>query len=189
MAEKKEEPEELDVEEGEGEEGEGEGEGEGKKKKLTGRTIVLFIALPILVVVLLGVGALMFFGGGDDDAGHLAADGADDPHASTMLDPTQVVFYEFPELLVNLNSSGPRATFLKLEVALEISKDQDITILEAAVPRVRDNFQVYLRELRMEDLSGASGTQRVKEELLRRVNLAAQPVEVNAVLIKEMVIQ
>lgn len=174
--------EEVPDEELDGEEGE-----EGGKKKLTGKVIVLYIAAPILGLLLLGGGALMFFGGGDEHAeGGEAGEHAVDEN---FLDPTQVVFYDLPELLVNITSDNSRTAFLKLQISLELSKDEDLDVLQAALPRVIDKFQVYLHELRMNDLSGASGTQRVKEELLRRVNIAAQPVQVNAVLIKEMIVQ
>jgi flagellar FliL protein len=46
-----------------------------------------------------------------------------------------------------------------------------------------------LRELRVEDLSGSASVYRLKEELLRRVNLAVEPVKVKDVLFREMIIQ
>ena len=52
-----------------------------------------------------------------------------------------------------------------------------------------DNFQVYLRELRVEDLRGSAGVQRLREELLMRVNAAVHPIEVRDVLFKEMLVQ
>ena len=61
--------------------------------------------------------------------------------------------------------------------------------LEAVMPRIIDNFQVFLRELRVEDLSGSRGTARIKEELLTRVNVAVAPARVDDVLFKEMLIQ
>jgi flagellar FliL protein len=50
-------------------------------------------------------------------------------------------------------------------------------------------FQVYLRELRPADLEGSAGTFRLKEELLRRVNMAVHPAKVDAVLFKELLVQ
>ena len=57
------------------------------------------------------------------------------------------------------------------------------------MPRIVDNFQVYLRELRVEDLRGSSGLYRLREELLQRVNAAAAPAKVTDVLFKELLIQ
>ena len=46
-----------------------------------------------------------------------------------------------------------------------------------------------IRELRVEDLRGSAGLYRLREELLARVNNAAQPAKVNDVLFKEMLVQ
>ena len=50
-------------------------------------------------------------------------------------------------------------------------------------------FQVYTRELRPSDLEGSAGVYRLKEELLRRINVAIYPSKVEAVLFKEILIQ
>jgi flagellar FliL protein len=54
---------------------------------------------------------------------------------------------------------------------------------------VIDLFQVYLRELRPTDLEGSAGIYRLKEELLRRINLEIQPHRVSDVLFKEIIVQ
>ena len=90
---------------------------------------------------------------------------------------------------MNLNTSGKRKSFLKLKVSLELGKADDQKILEQVLPRVVDNFQVYLRELRAEDLRGSAGLYRLREDLLSRAQTAAAPAEVRDVLFKEMLIQ
>ena len=57
------------------------------------------------------------------------------------------------------------------------------------MPRVVDGFQVYLRELRPEDFQGSAGMFLLRQELLRRVNLAARPVKVTDVLFREVIVQ
>ena len=57
------------------------------------------------------------------------------------------------------------------------------------MPRIVDNFQVYLRELRPDELSGTKGIFRLKEELLVRVNNAVQPARVYDILFKEILVQ
>ena len=52
-----------------------------------------------------------------------------------------------------------------------------------------DSFQLYLRALTPEDLNGASGLYRLKEELLARVNAAIGRAEVRDLLFKEMLVQ
>ena len=49
--------------------------------------------------------------------------------------------------------------------------------------------QGYLRELRPADLEGSAGLFRLKEELLRRINLSVYPAKVEGVLFKEILVQ
>ncbi len=57
------------------------------------------------------------------------------------------------------------------------------------LPRVLDNFQVYMRELRLDDLSGSAGLFRLKQEMLSRINRAVEPVQVSDVLFSELLVQ
>ncbi|MEQ9609593.1 MAG: flagellar basal body-associated FliL family protein, partial [Kiloniellaceae bacterium] len=99
------------------------------------------------------------------------------------------VFYDLPQMLVNLNTGGKKNNYLKIAISLELTSEAARAELETLLPRVIDNFQVYLRELRVEDLRGSAGVQRLREELLMRVNTAVHPVEVKDVLFKEMLVQ
>ncbi len=57
------------------------------------------------------------------------------------------------------------------------------------MPRIIDQFHTYLRSLRIDDLQGADGVQRMRDELLMRARAAAKPIEVQDVLIKAMLAQ
>ena len=101
----------------------------------------------------------------------------------------RTVFYDLPELLVNLNSNSRRPSFLKITVSLELENPDDVTRIESVKPRIIDNFQVYLRELRIDDLRGSAGIYRLREELLARVNVSVHPATVKNVLFKEVLVQ
>jgi flagellar FliL protein len=103
--------------------------------------------------------------------------------------PKPLIFFDLPDFLVNLNNAGKKASFLKLSISLELEKQEDVPKLQAVLPRIVDNFQIYLRELRVEDLRGSGGIYRLREELLSRVNAAVAPVKVADVLFKEMLVQ
>jgi len=79
--------------------------------------------------------------------------------------------------------------YLKLSLSLELYTNDENAGIQALMPRIVDQFQGYLRELRSDDLKGSAGIMRVKEELLRRTNVAAAPYRVRDVLLKEMIIQ
>jgi len=74
-------------------------------------------------------------------------------------------------------------------VSLEIDDPLVQPEIEKVKPRIIDRFQVYLRELKADDISGSAGVYRLKEELLSRVNAAIEPHEVKDVLFREMLIQ
>ena len=89
---------------------------------------------------------------------------------------------------MNLNTGGRKSTFLKIRISLELQK-ADIPKVESIMPRIVDNFQTYLRELRIDDLKGSAGMYRLREELLIRVSAAAAPTKIKDVLFKEMLVQ
>lgn len=160
---------------------EGEGGADGGKKKLSGKRMVVFIIIPLLLLLLVGGGAAAYF---------LGVFGGKKEEAEVKPEPPKVtVFHDLPDILVNLNASGRQASYLKLKVALEHQEPLSTPKLNELMPRVIDNFQVYLRELRPDDLVGSAGLYRLKEELLIRVNQAVAPIKINDVLFKEMLIQ
>ena len=151
-------------------------------KGMSGKKLVLFVVAPIVLLLLAGGGAYFMglFGSASPEAeGEMAEEGPMQP----------AIFYDLPEMLVNLNSGGRTSSFLKISVSLEIESEGDRKRLDDALPRIIDNFQIYLRELRIEDLSGSAGMQRLREELLLRVNSAVRPTVVRDVLFKEMLVQ
>jgi flagellar FliL protein len=92
-------------------------------------------------------------------------------------------------MLVNIQSNDGTPAYLKLSVSLEMDNDLAKTGIQALMPRLVDQFQSYLRELRLDDLKGSEGVLRVKEELLRRADAAAAPYKVRDVLLKQMIVQ
>lgn len=108
-----------------------------------------------------------------------AADGA----------PATVTFYELPDLVVSLNTNERKSTFLKARVTLELADTAGVAVVEQVMPRIIDYCQVYLRELRPDDLRGSAGTLRLREELRRRVAAAIAPARLRDVLFVELLVQ
>lgn len=189
-------------------EAESEGEGAPARKRMAGKTLVLFIALPALVI-LGGGGATAFFLFGQSSpeqhdkaesgakhkkaakGGHAAKgkEGKEGEGAEVTAGPDGVLYYPLPEMLVNITTGDGRPVYLKLRLTVEVSSEEAVEALEAASPRVLDQFQAFLRELRVDDIAGSAGAYRLRLELLRRVNLAIAPAQANAVLIEDMLVQ
>jgi len=189
-----------------------DGEAAPAKKKLP----LLFIVIPAALVVLGGGGGAAFFlmqpkpaaaegaegdHGAEEAGGHGkeekksgghggGKEGESDPALGKIAEgPDGVTFYTLPDMVVNLQSSDGRPTFLKLRLTLE-THDADVAHhLQAEMPRMQDMFQGFLRELRPEELTGSASTFQLRAEILRRVNLIAAPGKVDAVLIEEMLVQ
>jgi flagellar protein FliL len=154
--------------------------------KLTGNKKLLMIAGGGALVLLLGIGAgLYFFVFSGSDSSKTAENAVPEIPAT----PPQVAYYDVPDLIVNIQTSDGSAAYLKLSVSLELFTAEEKAGVQALTPRIIDQFQGYLRELRADDLKGSAGIMRIKEELLRRTNVAAAPYRVRDVLLKEMIIQ
>ena len=106
-----------------------------------------------------------------------------------MEDAGPAYYMNLDEILVTLSGKGRKQSFLKMRVSLELENQTDEARIASVMPRIIDNFQVFLRELRVEELQGSQGIYRVKEELLARVNAAARPAKVKDVLIGEILVQ
>jgi flagellar FliL protein len=102
-----------------------------------------------------------------------------------------VAFVDIQEMTVNLASepNQDRPRFLKFKVVLEVKDPKIVPEVQPLLPRVQDIFQMFVRELRPSDLEGSGGIHKLREELLRRVNIAVAPTRVDAVLFKEVVVQ
>lgn len=161
---------EQDTEEG----AEGEA-GEGKKKSKK----KLFIIIGLVILLLAGGGAGAFFAG--------VFETNEDEEAIKAKE--QAVYYSMPEMIINLSTPGKNASFLKATVILELQSTLDAVTVEANLPRLMDAFNTYVRELRPSDLSGSAGITRLREELLLRANKALEPMKINDVLFKEIVVQ
>lgn len=171
---------------------EGEEGGGGKSRK----KLIIIIAAAALVLILGGVGAMLLLSGGDPppaaegetpegeaapgEAG--GAGGGQDPVTGA-----KPVFMEMPDIVVNLNTGGKSAVFLKISLGLELSREEDVEKVNNQMRRIVDDFTVYLREMRQEDLNGSAGIYRLRQALLRRANLSVPSIR--DVLFKEIVLQ
>ncbi len=144
--------------------------------------LFIFIGAAIVIVLLGGAGLFFFLSSGSSEA---SAEGG---HAAPVMS-TDTFIFNLPPMMVNLNGGGETQSFMKLTVALEVADEAMMTQIQPRLAKVVDAFQVYLRELRRSDLEGSAGIYRLKEELLRRVNLAIYPAHVESVLFKEILVQ
>lgn len=163
------------------EEQESEGGGKSKKK---------LIIIAGAALLLAGGGGAFFLMKGDDNAAPEFAEGGEGaPAGASGEGLSGPFFYDLKEFVVNLNVGSRSPSFIKMTVALELGSELDVPSLEAQLPRIRDSFHIYIRELRKSDLRGSEGIYRLREELLLRINKITHPLKVRDVLFKEILIQ
>lgn len=152
------------------------------------KKLLLIVVLPLL---LMAGGAGAYFMGAFDKGGDVSAAGehGEKDAEAHGAEAVTAAFVKIPDMIVNLSSSDGQPRYLRLSVQLELKNEIDSAAVEQVMPRVIDQFQTYLRELRVKDLRGSAGIYRLQMELLSRVNAAAYPVEVQDVLFQEILIQ
>jgi flagellar protein FliL len=153
-------------------------------KKGGGKKKLILLAAP--VVLLLGGGAGLWFSG---ILPHMLGMDKHEEHAEEAAKPVPPSYVDIPEMVANLNSNTHKPSYVKLAVRIEVPKPEDAEKVKAALPRLQDLMQTYLREMRPEELRGSAGTYRLREELLVRANAAVAPAKVSDVLFTQMLIQ
>jgi flagellar protein FliL len=151
-----------------------EGDGKAKAPAKSKKKLFLYGGAGLGVLLLVAGGYFMFFSGKPADKAEVAV---------------KSVYFDMPEMTVNLSASTERPQYLRVKVTLEMADTRVQDAVKTAMPRVVDAFQVHLRELRAVDLEGSAGLYRLREELMRRINVAIAPAKIRAVLFKEVVVQ
>ena len=151
--------------------------------KKAGKSKSILMAVP---VVLLLSGAGLWFSG---ILPHLLGMDKHEDHADEAARSVPPSYVDVPELVANLNSASHKPSYIKLVARIEVAKPEDAEKVKAALPRLQDLMQTYLREMRPEELRGSAGTYRLREELLVRANAAVAPAKVSDVLFTQMLVQ
>jgi len=166
-----------------------DGESGPPKKKVSGKKLILFILLPI--ILLGGAGAAVFMLGLLDPL--LGVEQAEEEEAVEEEVVAEVVppgvFYEMEEMTVSLSGTGNRRNFLVVGVQIEMEDDAGVARIEAERPRLVSEFNIFLRELRVEELNGSEGAYLVREELYRRASQVLSPTPVRNLLLEKLLVQ
>ena len=156
--------------------------------KAGGINKLLIIAGAVIVLACGGL-AGAYFTGMLDPMMAMILGGDEAPPEELAANTGEPVFYEIPDFVVSLNNADRKSRFMKIRVTLELGDQGSIPDVERMMPRIVDNVQVYLRELRAQDLKGSAGTHRLREELMKRINASVAPLRINDVLLLEILLQ
>jgi flagellar FliL protein len=149
----------------------------------------LMLIVIVAVVVLLGAGAGLWFSGILPKMLGMGPKIVPGKLPHDTASAAAPVYLDVPEIITNLNVAGRRQSYLKLHAKLELGGAGDVAGVTAAMPRILDLFQTYLRDMRPEELRGSEGSYRLREELVGRATVAAAPAQIRGVLFQEFIIQ
>jgi flagellar FliL protein len=143
------------------------------------RKKTIFMAIALFAAVVIGGAAFIM----------ISKKRSETPADQQMNQKLQMIYRDMDEILVNLNTENRSVSFMKLKVTLEIEGKGNLDVVNQMMPRITDVFQVYLREMRPQDLQGSVGLYRLREELLLRVNKIIYPAKINDILFNEVLVQ
>jgi len=148
-----------------------------------GKRKLILLAVPVVLSL---TGAGLWFSG---ILPHLLGMDKHKEQAEEAAKPLPPSYVDVPEMVANLNSASHKPSYVKLVARIEVPKPDDVEKVKAALPRLQDMMQTYLREMRPEELRGSAGTYRLREELLVRANTAVAPAKISDVLFTQMLVQ
>lgn len=170
----------------------GEDQKAGEKSSAKGGSKLILIIVILVIVLLAAAGAFLFLtpagkklmGHSDEKKEDIAKIAEEE-----KVDPKTLVFTELPEVLVNLRAKDGNGGFLKATFVIESVSEKLGEKIDKLKPQIVDQFQIFLREMDMNDLRGSAGLQRVRQELISRVDNITAPEKIRNVLIKEFILQ
>ncbi len=161
---------------------------EGEEEKPKGKMGLILAPLLVIISASAGFAVPMMMGGGGPKE-------EPDPNAIEVPDPSgKPAFLEFGEVVANLND-GRMTRYLRLKISLQVDEAQLLKITE-----IHEKRQVVLRnwllslisDKSMDDIRGASGQNRLRQEILGHFNMVMFPDgvdRINDVLFQEFNVQ
>lgn len=98
------------------------------------------------------------------------------------------VFLDLDEIITNLSNADGKPDYLKLKLVLMLDNARDLETVKAQAPLINDALNIFLRELRIADITGSGGALMIKAEMLKRINKVLYPIVVKDLLFKEFLI-
>ena len=156
----------------------------GKKKSKLKLIIILFLLLIILGGA--GAGAYFFFLKGDDTQTEETSKKKESK--KTEIKDEIGPLYSFDAFIVNLADPGGNR-YLKVSMQAEVDNEQVMEELEKRKPQVRDIVLTVLSSKTYSEISTAQGKLALKQEIMRRINLALSSGSVVNIYFMEFVAQ
>lgn len=100
----------------------------------------------------------------------------------------QNAYFDLDPITVALSPSGSQREYLRLDLTLQVSSEEESKAIVEKVPMIKDSLIVFLRSLRATDFNSSSSTIYLKEEITKRINRIIAPISVKEVLFQEITV-
>lgn len=160
-------------------------EEEEQASKINKKKIVIFL-LPILIAIALAVGMYHTFGSSNSNKVGLSYKILPQSEGQEQ---QALIFYDLPEINVPLKNISGTSEILRLNMTIELTNKEDISKIEILLPRLYDITIAHVNGLMSSEISGTEGMYWLKQELLYRLRLAANPINIADINIKNIDIQ
>ena len=145
----------------------------------------IFVIIVLFLLVIGAGAAIAHFMGLFDQ---FMNDGTEEAVDEAPPPPLEPQFLELEPIVTNLDGGGANS-LLKIAITLVYTDKKDLLTLEQMEPRIMNILQVYVRDVRMDDLRSSEGLNPLRRVLLERINAAVRPARVESILIKNFLIQ
>ncbi len=157
--------------------------------------IIIIAAVVVLLLIIAAVVAVLILSGDDEiqqQAQSAPVSGGGNP-AQNMRSGGNVFLsmgpiYKFDQLIVNLSSQGGRR-YLKTTVDAELSTDKLALELDTKIPALRDVLISVLSSKTIEEISTVNGKEKLKDELVERMNESLVDGKIVNIFFTEFVVQ
>lgn len=160
---------------------EGEGSPEEQAPKKSNKMLFIIIGVVVLLLVVGGFVVWKF-------VLHKEEGEQKKEEVEEVFDPAKAGKLELAEMLVNLRSIKPKGNMLRVSINLELMKKEDEAKIKESESLIIDQCLTFLREQSAIDIEGG-GIERVRQELLIRINNLIKPIKVNRLMFKNFFVQ
>ncbi|MDP5110379.1 MAG: flagellar basal body-associated FliL family protein [Rickettsiaceae bacterium] len=159
-----------------------EDESSDKKKKLKK---LFLIVLPIIITI---IGAVYFFFFIINAPKYNEEKGLYQTKEKEQVLLESNTYLDIDPITVGLTPSGNKKEYLKLDLTLRISTEQESAIILEKMPIIKDTLITFLRTLRATDFNSSSSAIYLKEEISKRINKITAPIVIKEVLFQEITV-
>lgn len=155
-----------------------EAQKDSKFSNLKQNKMILFIIIGVvalLLIILIIVGILIFSGDKEESQSQSNQPLQSAASKSSTANPNSSLLsvgpmYPLEQFIVNLVSTGGGKRYLKTSIALEMSIAEMQPELDSKVDILRDTIITILSDKTFEEIQTTRGKQKLKEEILARIN-------------------